>query len=535
MGRYIGSGGERIIQYWCELSGITANRSDPDRHGWDLHFEMPQLASIINASGLHEANIECKVQVKTTDTKKKSEPISLSSLRAMATSTLPTFYILVELAGGQQVMAAHLLHIDESHCSKILERIRRETAKSGEVNLNKKTMTLDFRKGVKILPLNGEGLKTEILKCIGPSQSDYVTKKQTFIKHCGFDPDSFKVNFRVDNAHTEKFVKMLLGEVDSLEVKAVEGTVTRFGISEPLVELQSDTAIFSFSNIIPDGFAKVVFRNRKTGTALDLGFDIYRGGTIACVPAKFRMVRLKSEHFTIDFYIHGNSMNISFHAGEGIEQDIAELLKNYKLIKMLTFPSDVDFSIAIEDKSVSGRFSGAGFVGEFDRYLEILESACYVKNFYEYHSPLKVLPKWLARNGHLLIDGAKFLKDFSTPDKVTLEFTLADGAGDLTNTECVVALPILVGSVCFVGLFVYGGNPVSRGDAIYELNPTKVEMIYKTHFTIEYLASGKAVRDLEDAVNRYEGAGTVVPFIDIYMDPLVASAKRALSTEIEPR
>lgn len=529
MGRYIGSGGERIIQYWCELSGITANRSDPDRHGWDLHFEMPQLASITNASGLHEANIECKVQVKTTDTKKKSEPISLSSLRAMATSTLPTFYILVELAGGHQIMAAHLLHVDESHCSKILERIRREIAKSGEVNLNKKTMTLDFRKGVKIHPLNGEGLKAEILRCIGTSQSDYVTKKQTFIKHCGFDPDSFQINFRVDNAHTEKFVKMLLGEVDSLEVKAVEGTVTRFGISEPLVGVQSDTAIFSLSHIIPDGFAKIIFRNRKTGAALDLDFDIYRGGAIACVPERFRMVRLKSEHFTIDLYMHDNSMSISFHAREDIEQDIAELLKNYKLIKMLAFPSDVDFSIVIEGKSLSGTFSGAGFVGEFNRHLEILESACHIKNFYEYHSSLEARPKWLARNGHLLVDGAKFLKDFSTLDKVRLDFTLADGAGDLASAECVVALPILVGNVCFVGLFVYGGRLVSKGDASYELNPTKVELIYKTYFTIEYLASGEAIRDLEEAVKRYESTETVVPFINTYMEPLVTSAKRALS------
>ncbi|WPM26845.1 hypothetical protein OGV25_00400 [Pseudomonas sp. P1B16] len=146
MGRYIGTGGERIIAAWCELSGITANRSDPDRHGWDLHFEMPQLANIRSAAGLHESNIECKVQVKTTDTKKKSEPITLSSLRAMATSTLPTFYILIELAGGQQVVAAHLLHIDNTHCAKILERIRRETAKPRKEGLHEKTMTLNFKK-----------------------------------------------------------------------------------------------------------------------------------------------------------------------------------------------------------------------------------------------------------------------------------------------------------------------------------------------------------------------------------------------------
>jgi len=529
MGRYIGTAGELIIEQWCALSGITANRSEPDRHGWDLHFEMPNLADLKLANALHEANIECKVQVKTTDTKKKTEPIELSNLRSMATSTLPTFYILIELAGGQQVLAAHLLHIDESICSKVLERIRRETAKPGKLNLHKKTMSLDFKKGVKIQPLNGEGLKSEILKFIGPSQADYVIKKQTFIKSCGFSPQSYKISFQVNVDHADKLVRMLLGDNDSLEVKGLEATVTRFGITEQLNEMRSHTAVMSVTNVLPDGSAKVLFRNRRDGTALEFVFDIYRGGATACVPSRYRVVRLKSQRFSIDMSMHDNSMNMYFHAREDEACDINELLKSYKLIKIMTNPTDVVFRMETEGRVISGGFSGQGFEGDFDKSLEMLEAASYIKNVYNYHDQLKVIPNWFARNGDILVSNARFLRNLTTLNKINLGFTLADGSTDLTEAECLVAIPVVLGDLCFVSLLVYSGNLKNKDGGSYELIPSNVSVIYRTHFTMDYVASGRATLDLEEAADRYESNQTIVPFIDTYMAPLMENAKRSLA------
>lgn len=529
MRRDIGTAGELIIKQWCALSGITANPSETDRHGWDLHFEIPHLANINLANGLHEANIECKVQVKTTDTKKKTEPVELSNLRSMATSTLPTFYILIEMAGGQQVQAAHLLHIDEKISSKILERIRHETAKPGKLNLHKKTMSLDFKMGVKIQPLNGEGLKSEILKFIGHSQADYVIKKQIFIKSCGFEPGSYKINFQVNMNHADKFARILLGDNHSLEVNSLEATVTRFGISEKLNELQSHSAIMSLSNVLPDGLVKARFRNRRDGTALDFSFDLYRGGAAACLPSKYRVIRFKSQRFSIDMSMHNNSMNMYFHAREDVACELNELLKNYKLIKMMTNPSDVNFSMEIEGKVLTGKFSGTGFEGSFDNSLEMLEAASYIKSFYNYHDALEVIPNWFAHNGNNLISSATFLKNLTTLSKVNMAFTLANGCTDLSEAECLVAIPVVLGKLCFVSLLVYSGNLNNKGGGSYELIPSKVTVLYKTHFTMDYLVSGKAILDLEEAAENYEGAQTIVPFIDTYMVPLVEDAKRALA------
>lgn len=529
MRRDIGTAAELIIKQWCALSGITANPSEIDRHGWDLHFEIPHLANINLANGLHEANIECKVQVKTTDIKKKTEPVELSNLRSMATSTLPTFYILIEMAGGQQVQAAHLLHIDENISSKILERIRRETAKPGKLNWHKKTMSLDFKMGVKIQPLNGEGLKSEILKFIGHSQADYVIKKQIFIKSCGFEPGSYKINFKVDMNHADKFVQILLGDNHSLEVKSFEATVTRFGIPEKLNEMQSHTAIMSLSNVLPDGLVKARFRNRRDGTALDFSFDLYRGGAAACLPSKYRVVRFKSQRFSIDMSMHNNSMNMYFHAREDVACELNELLKSYRLIKMMTNPSDVSFSMEIEGKVLTGKFSGTGFEGNFDNSLEMLEAASYIKSFYNHHDAMEVIPNWFVHNGNNIISSATFLKKLTTLSKVNMVFTLANGCTDLSEAECLVAIPVILGKLCFVSLLVYSGNLNNKGGGSYELIPSKVTVLYKTHFTMDYLVSGKAILDLEEAAENYEGAQTIVPFIDTYMVPLVEKAKRALA------
>lgn len=333
--------------------------------------------------------------------------------------------------------------------------------------------------------------------------------------------------------HADTLVQMLLGEKTSVEVKQVKASVTRFGISEQLSEMQSQTAVMSVANVLPDGVAKVCFRNRRDGTSLQFVFDIYRGGAAACVPAKFRVVRLKSSRFSIDMSMHDNSMNMFFHAREDVGCEVNELLKNYKLIKMMTNPSDVSISIDINGDVLTGRLSGVGFEGDFDRSLEMLDSASYVKGFYEYHDALEVIPNWFARNGDALIENVRFLRNLTILNKVHMNFTLADGTTDLTEAECVVALPIVLGERCFVSLLAYGGDLENKGGGSYELVPTRVTVIYKTHFTIDYLVSGKAALDLEEALDSYEGAETIVPFIDTYMGPLLENAKRALGKRTE--
>lgn len=84
----------------CTDSGVTANKSQTDRHGWDVFTELEQDRGYLNQLTLHESIITGTVQVKSTTTKKLTVDVTLSNLRKMATSPLPSFNVLVDYSNG---------------------------------------------------------------------------------------------------------------------------------------------------------------------------------------------------------------------------------------------------------------------------------------------------------------------------------------------------------------------------------------------------------------------------------------------------
>ncbi|NJL69034.1 MAG: hypothetical protein HC894_24655 [Microcoleus sp. SM1_3_4] len=81
--RDIGRMGENIFQFWCNSVGLTANGSKVDKRGWDCFVEFPNNSSGVIPRDLVPKPIECKVQVKSTDLKKKGEDIKLSNLESL--------------------------------------------------------------------------------------------------------------------------------------------------------------------------------------------------------------------------------------------------------------------------------------------------------------------------------------------------------------------------------------------------------------------------------------------------------------------
>ena len=525
MGRDIGRAGEAVIEGWCALSGITANKSHTDRHGWDLLFEMGPFSDIGSAHGLHESNIECKVQVKTTDTQKKTVSVELSNLRAMATTTLPSFYILLELAGGDTPKSVHLLHIDNEHCEKILKRVRIETTKPEHPKLHKKTMSIDFAKGVELKPLNGDSLREAILKFVTPSQSSYVVQKQRFLNSVGFEKNSYEVSFTIDATNTKLFVDMLLGGNAAVQAYGIQASVKRFGVKEPMPDVQSASAVLRVSDILPDGRATIQFRNRSSGGKAEFELDVFRGGVAKCIPAKYRTVRLRAERFTIDISVPHNTMTIQFHDLETVPCDLAELLRHYKFLKLISDPSAVDIAISIDNSRLCGSMKGEGFIGNFDHSVKILEAATLIKNHFEYFGPLPVIPSTFATIGKTTINYAKFITDHLSKVEITFEADLSDPE---TMTDIIVAMPAILGEVLFVEVWVLTG-PASHREINYTLRPTSKRSIYKTYFNKTALGTGEVEQEIQRVVENYQSDFFVLDSTDLYIAPLVEQAKIAIA------
>lgn len=525
MGRDIGRAGEAVIEGWCALSGITANKSHTDRHGWDLLFEMGPLSNISSAHGLHESNIECKVQVKTTDTQKKTVSVELSNLRAMATTTLPSFYILLELAGGHTPKSVHLLHIDDGHCEKILKRVRAETTKPEKPNLHKKTMSIDFTKGVELNPLNGDSLREAILKFVTPSQSSYVVHKQQFLQSAGFDKNSYEVSFTIDTTNTERFVDMLLGSNAAVQAHAIQASVKRFGVKEPLPDIKSASAVIRVSDILPDGRATIQFRNRNSGGKAEFELDVFRGGLATCVPAKYRTVRLRAERFTIDISVQHNTMTLQFHDLEKVPCDLAELLRDYKFLKLISDPSAVDIAICIDTKRLYGSMNGEGFIDNFDQSVKILEAATLIKNHFEHFGPLLVIPRTFANIGKTIINYANFINDHTSKLEIKFEANLSNPE---TMTDVIIAMPAILGEVLFVEIWVLTGS-ASHREGNCALRPTSKRSIYKTYFNKTALGTGEVEQEIQRAVESYQSDFFILDSTALYIAPLIEQAKTAMA------
>ncbi|SDU91617.1 hypothetical protein SAMN05216558_0649 [Pseudomonas vancouverensis] len=119
----IGAGGEHFFMAFCSVDAVTANKSNADKHGWDVFVEVEQEASELTQLTLHEPIIAGKVQVKSTRTTSLKVDVTLSNLRKMATSPLPSFYVLMDFSQGLYSPRAFIRHVDESLIREILERV----------------------------------------------------------------------------------------------------------------------------------------------------------------------------------------------------------------------------------------------------------------------------------------------------------------------------------------------------------------------------------------------------------------------------
>lgn len=524
MMRDLGKAGESAVQEWCAIGGITANQSLTDRYGWDLLFELESTNDVATASGLHESNIECKVQVKATDGDAKTRKIELSNLRAMATSALPAFYLLLEYGGSDRPIAGHLLHLDNSLCEKILKRIRIETAKLGKPELNRKTMTLSFKKARKIEPLNGYGLKKAILDYVGKSQGDYVSRKQNSLNQVGYEAGAFSVKFNVPVQDIQKFVEMASGTKAQIEVQGINSFQTRFGITEALSTMNSESALLTIGGVIADGCGRVSFINRDNGKTVAFDLDVYRGGLGEWVPKQFRMVRLVSQRFTIDISIATNKCKIWFHKNDTDPASIRDLYKQFSFTEMLTKPNSVDIVLMVDKNEVRGTFDGEGFDGDQRWACTVLRSALSIQNHYENYDDILSSPAELSAKGKNIVHFEDFLSGSDEDMNANISFSMNSVTEKIVTAECIVPLMISFGGVMFISLYVFGGDLKTTGDNAYDLKAYWKRCIYKTNFINSGSGARFCLKEIEKAASKYESECMIIDLTENYIHPIAKMA-----------
>ena len=234
MKRDLGRAGEKKFASWCSDVGITINKAEEDKHGWDFLLELPVNRATGSAIDLHKSNVICKVQVKATEGKKLSKSIELSNLHALATDPLPVFYLFIHFSSDATPVEAYLLHLDGDIIRRIL-KLAREHISAGEgKRLHKKTLTLNYDERHRLPEASGCGFLKYIELNYYGCWGRLLSAKQEVLATAGFEDGVGTINFTITGEEQRKnLILGSLGYANQVAVSDFSVWNKRFGIKDP--------------------------------------------------------------------------------------------------------------------------------------------------------------------------------------------------------------------------------------------------------------------------------------------------------------
>lgn len=334
--RDLGKLGEYTFATWCAQVGLIANGSNIDKTGWDYYVEFP-ISQDISINQLHKSAVNCKVQVKATDKQDRKLSITLSNLRQMATSQMPSFYVFLEFDGKNEVQKAFILHLDNNIIYSILKRIHEIEQSDKANNLNKRTMTLHYDESHELKVLNGQSLQQNLLACIGKSYSEYIESKNNYLKKCGFEDGYGKMKFSIAGEHDGllQLIDLSLGLTDEIDVQNLVNIDERFGIPSKNPKLELDKAKLQIK-LQPSQKGKISFK--KDGLSRPLTFDInfYHSPFNFYDYRKYSKFRIIGDFFDMSFQPYLGKSNYNFTLGGSKRLELKKLKDALALINLMS-------------------------------------------------------------------------------------------------------------------------------------------------------------------------------------------------------
>lgn len=511
--RDLGKAGEDFFSGWCAISGMVANKAVSDRNGWDLLVEIDPELNNLDPLSLHEGIVETKIQVKATDGSSKSVKVELSNLKKMATSPLPTFYVLVEFSNTDAPTAAYLYHVDKALIEKVLKRIAVLTSTNKKVKLNEKTMTLKFSES--ILPFTATRLKEMMVSIIGKSSLSYVAEKSKSLKSAGFENGAHKFDFSIiGDTQLKRLIDMSLGAKGSIDVNDVHGSSLRFGIATDLPQFNSGTAILEMTNVIPHSSGSIKFKDSVSGKSLVFSADLYMGMLNSWIPDDLKKVRMESKLFEIQLISLGKTLKFIAHFDLIKNFDITEGLQLFKLLDMFANPNNVQMIFSFPKITTTTNLHQAKNFSDCSHVIEAMEQALKIKKHFDFYEPtfmsLRELEKVKSKLAEIsvLIDGA--IKEISVCLPVDVRVDVD------TEVDCLYVSAIHLGPCIFAELLLINGMVSQYESERHAISIKKVKSLYQT--TIKSTSAERAAlkEELVSASEAYEGQCTSINLVPCF-------------------
>ena len=513
--RDLGVMGESIFSLWCGDAGLIPNGSQIDRTGWDYYVEFP-FGESLEPEAIHQAAMECKVQVKATDRTNRKLPITLSNLRRLVTAQMPSFFVFIEFDGKPFAQRAFVVHVDKHLVSKVLERIHEIEQSDEEKNFNKRTMTIKYSDLHLMSQLSGACLKSMFLTHIGNNMISYVAEKRAHLESTGFEQASVQVDFTTSQDNLKALVDMSIGIEGSVPVDGFRGTKVRFGIPSKLSVFEGESGRITMPDVKPRAEGLITFSKDRLLPGLSFRSVLYISPFNAVLPKEYWKLRIEGNFFDLRFNPCTGEASLSFSLGDGVSLDVESLRNAVRLLSML-HSSENQVVARLDYEDFSGiEFKASCFSQQFDLQDELraLNVAVRLKNEYDITSDVTASLRDISKYASEISQMELVFQ--SSPGSCRLEFEVeGEGFDPETECACVFFLSAPVGDYVFGAFIVFFGLVELIGGRKYRLNTNYLALERKVACKSVELLSNEALIEIAEKIEKkYDAKYSVVKLFD---------------------
>lgn len=233
----IGELAESILRCWCSEHGIAPTKTDIDRHGWDFLLEFPDkhLPKNTTLDGRPPSKTAF-VQVKgTANASKRRISVSLKNWESLAKRPEPCFFLILTIEkNDRQVLAAHLVHVDEEHVSRVLKRLRQAEVDGQKSRIHKLSLDLTWDDRHQLSTPTSDAFVEALAHAVGDDSLEYTRTKIEHIRTCGVDGHPVHLSMTLPTMPFEEaerqFAEFGVGLRSSVEINSMTISNVRFGI-----------------------------------------------------------------------------------------------------------------------------------------------------------------------------------------------------------------------------------------------------------------------------------------------------------------
>lgn len=228
----LGESAESLFKHLCDRAGLTANKSNRDRTGWDFIVDFPFRDERSPRTLDQRQKVTCHVQVKATASLGNgSVSLKLSAADLLAKDSRPSLIVVFRLNKEGAAIRGYLVHLLDEPLGKLLRRLRLEESK-GQRDIQKRKISFAYRKLGKPFEPTPSGLRAALAEACGPDPAGYALEKVRQLSELGYENGELEVEGVFHVGDDEQFARVLLG-LEPMRPVAIEAFDVRFGIAVP--------------------------------------------------------------------------------------------------------------------------------------------------------------------------------------------------------------------------------------------------------------------------------------------------------------